>query len=82
MKAEMRNLTVSVPKSLVRDAKVEAAKRDESLNRFVREAIEEKLRRSSSYEESKKRHLQILEGGFDMGSLGRLPPREELHERD
>jgi predicted transcriptional regulator len=77
-----RNLTLSLPYPLVRKAKELAVREDRSLNDYVREAIEEKIDRSSGYAEAKKRQLASLERGLALGTEGRRPAaRDELHER-
>jgi len=77
-----RNLTLALPYPLVRKAKEMAVREDRSLNDYVREAIAEKIDRSSGYAKAKKRQLDSLERGLDLGTKGRSPAtRDELHER-
>jgi len=77
-----RNLTVSLSYPLVRKAKEMAVREDRSLNKYVREAIEEKIDRSSGYAKAKKRQLASLERGLGLGTKGRKPAaRDDLHER-
>ena len=77
-----RNLTVSLPQPLVRKAKELAVREDRSLNEYVKEAIEEKISRSSGYTKAMERQLRRLEKGIRMGTGGRKPARrDELHER-
>ena len=79
---EKQNLTLSLPKDLIRRAKVQAAKESMSLNRYTMEAVEEKLRKSSGYAKAKKRHMKILSTGMDLGTGGQLEiDRERMHER-
>lgn len=53
-----------------------------SLSEFVREALEEKLGAGSKYRKAKRKQLEALAKGLDLGTGGRLPSsREELHER-
>ncbi len=79
---EKQNLTLSLPKDTIRRAKIQAAKENKSLTKFTQEAIEEKLRKDSGYEAAMKRHLKILEKGFDLGTKGELKlDRDKLHER-
>ena len=77
-----QNVTLSLPKMLVKHAKALAVKEDKSLNAFIRETIEEKVRQKVGYREARERHLKILEKGFDLGTKGKIAlSREELHER-
>lgn len=77
-----RNITLSLPNQLIKRAKVVAAQKEESLSQLIREALEEKISKQADYDKAKKRHMKILETGFDLGTKGKLTvSREELHER-
>lgn len=79
---ERQNVTLSLPKPLLKKAKVAAAQQDKSLSELMREALEHRINQSAEYERAKKRHLKLLERGFDLGSRGKLAvSREELHGR-
>ncbi len=79
---ERQNVTLSLPKTLLRKAKVAAAQQDKSLSELMREALEDRVNQSAEFENAKKRHLRLLERGFDLGSRGKLAvSREELHGR-
>ena len=73
---------MSLPRSLLSKAKLEAVKQDKSLSEFMRVALEEKLGAGSEYQKAKRRQLEMLATGLDLGTGGRISsPREELHER-
>ena len=79
---ERQNVTLSLPKVLLRKAKIVAAKNEKSLSELMRESLEEKVRESTGYEASRERQLKLLKNGFDLGTKGHIPvPREDLHER-
>jgi hypothetical protein len=79
---EKRNLTLSLPYPLVNKAKEMAVREERSLNEYVRQAIEEKIVRSSGFSKSRERQLRRLKSGFSLGTKGRRPAdREALHER-
>ncbi|MBI4377532.1 MAG: ribbon-helix-helix protein, CopG family [Nitrospinae bacterium] len=79
---ERRNITLSLPKDLLKKAKIMAAKFDKSISQLMREAIEEKIEEGIDYQRAKQKHLNILKKGIDMGTRGRiLISREELHDR-
>jgi hypothetical protein len=79
---EKRNLTLSLPYPLVHKAKEMAVREERSLNDYVRQAIEEKIVRSSGFAKARARQVQRLEEGFRLGTKGRRPAsREALHER-
>lgn len=79
---EKQNVTLSMPKPLLRKAKVLAASREKSLSELLRESLEEKIRNASGYNQAKKRQLKLLNKGIDLGSKGNLSfSRDELHVR-
>ncbi len=79
---ERQNVTLSMPKPLLRKAKVLAANREKSLSELLRESLEEKIRNASGYNQAKKRQLKLLNKGIDMGTKGNLSvSRDELHVR-
>jgi metal-responsive CopG/Arc/MetJ family transcriptional regulator len=79
---ERQNVTLSLPKSLLKKVKVVASRREQSLSEFLRESLEEKVREADGYKRARERQLKTLKHGFDLGTGGRLAiPREELHER-
>ena len=79
---ERQNVTLSIPKALLKKAKTVAAQQEKSLSELLRESIEEKVRESSGYKKARDRQLRLLRSGLDLGTKGRLTiGREELHER-
>jgi len=79
---EKRNLTLSLPYSLVNKAKELAVRESRSLNDYVRTAIEEKILRASGFDKAREREIRRLKSGLRLGTNGRRPAsRETLHER-
>ena len=79
---ERQNVTVSLPKTLLKKAKIMAAKTDKSLSELIREAVEEKIKEGAGYQGAKQRHLMLLRTGIDLGTKGSLAiSRDELHAR-
>jgi hypothetical protein len=79
---ERQNVTLSLPKPLLKRVKVIAAEEEKSVSQLMKEALEDRVHRHGSYERAKKRHLRLLEQGLDLGTRGGpLVSREELHER-
>jgi predicted transcriptional regulator len=77
-----QNVTLSIPKDILRKAKIIAVKRDTSLSALLTQALEEMVAHDDSYAEARSRHLSQLEKGFDLGTHGRITwKRDELHER-
>lgn len=79
---EKQNVTLSVPKNLLKKAKILAASRDKSLSEFLRESLEEKVREANGYTRARLRQLRLLKDSPDLGTGGKIATsREELHER-
>ncbi|MGQ9585538.1 MAG: CopG family transcriptional regulator [Anaerolineae bacterium] len=79
---ERQNITLSIPKEILRKVKAIAVQRRTSVSGLLTEALEEMVRQENAYAHARQRHLQWLEQGADLGSGGRiLTRREELHDR-
>ena len=80
VKAKKRNLTLSLPADLIRDAKVQAAERNMSLNAWIQEAIDHTMRFNRNYLVSGEKILKAAEDGVLKMPKKKLP-RAELYER-
>jgi hypothetical protein len=79
---ERQNVTLSLPKPLLKKAKALAASMEKSLSVLLRESLEEKVDSASGFSKARERQVKLLRKGFDLGSKGRLTvSREELHDR-
>ena len=79
---ERQNVTLSLPKSLLKKAKTLATKEDRSLSELLRETLEEKVMQKSGYQRARERQIALMKKGVDLGSKGKIAiAREELHER-
>ncbi len=79
---ERQNVTLSLPKLLLKKAKVLAAGREKSLSELLRESLEEKVREANGYKKARQRQLKLLKEGLDLGTKGDIETtRDEVHER-
>lgn len=79
---EKQNVTLSLPKALIKKAKTLAVMKDSSLSELLRETLEEKVKEASGYQRARDRQFSLMEKGFDLGTHGKIPyGREEIHER-
>ena len=79
---ERQNVTLSIPRALLKKAKSLAVKKDRSLSDLLRGALEEKVREESGYQRARDRQVALMETGFDLGTKGKISiSREELHAR-
>jgi hypothetical protein len=79
---ETRNITLSLPEEVLREAKVVAARRGTSVSALLAGALHEVVERESGYAAAKERSLATLGAERDLGTGGEISwGRDELHER-
>ncbi|MDA8279765.1 MAG: CopG family transcriptional regulator [Actinomycetota bacterium] len=78
---ETRNVTVTLQRDLLRRVKIVAAKRDTSISALLTGAVED-IVRQDDLEVTRRRIVERLSDGYDLGSDGRVPcGRDDLHDR-
>lgn len=75
-----QNITVQLDKTVIKEAKVIAAKRSTSLSKFLAEEIRKLASQESTYDKDKKLAIKRLQSGYSLGG-SKLPKREELYTR-
>lgn len=79
---DVQNVTLSLPKRLLKRAKVIAAQRETSVSRILSRLLEEFVEREDDYEQARRRAMARMRRGWDLGTGGRATwTRDELHER-
>lgn len=79
---ETRNITLSLPEQVLREAKVVAARRGTSVSALLSGALSELVERESGYTAARERSLASLGRAWDLGTGGEIGwGRDELHER-
>ena len=79
---EKQNITLSIPKDILRKVKIIAVEKGTSVSHLLTRTIEGIVSREESYAVARRNHLSILENGLNMGTEGNPQwTREELHER-
>lgn len=77
-----QNVTLALPKDLLKEARLVAVERGTSLSGLLAEYLERAVREDERYEQARRRIRQRLRRGFDLGTKGaKLPGRVHLHER-
>ncbi len=77
-----QNVTLSLPRSLLKKAKMIAVSKEKSLSELLKESLEEKVREATGYRKAKQRQLSLIKKGLDLGTKGRIVvSRKELHAR-
>ena len=77
--AGVQNLTIRLPTSIVKKAKLVATERGTSISALIAEKIEEIAGDDKAYEAARRHALRLLERGYHLGS--RRINRDALHER-
>src|SRR3989304_73355 len=78
---EKQNVTLSLPKSLLKKAKTLAVIKDKSLSELLRETLEMIVKEKTGYKRAKERQIALMKKGFNLGTKGHIiTSREELHE--
>ena len=79
---EKQNITLSLPKNILRKAKIIAIEHDTSLSGLMVELLTRLVEDEDQYARAKQRHLAWLAQGTDLGTNGNISwSRESLHER-
>ena len=77
-----KNVTLSLPEPLLRQFRVYAASRNQSMTQLMAEAIRMLMDKESERLEANRRILARMENARDLGTGGVITwTRDELHER-
>ena len=77
-----QNVTLAIPKDLLRKAKILAVQKNTSLSGLLTQMLAELVSRQEGYEQARRSSLAMLKNGLDLGTQGNITwKREELHER-
>ena len=80
--SEHQNVTLRLPRALLKRAKRVAADRDTSVSALMTEALDRLTDEDRRYAAARKRGLAALEAGRSLGTQGRRTwSRDALHER-
>ncbi len=75
-----QNITLSLDKNLIRQARQLSARKSISVSKLLSEELERIVRDHVQYEQSRRRALAAMKKGFHMG--GRITAtRDKLHDR-
>jgi hypothetical protein len=79
---ETQNVTLSLPKAILNEARHLAVERGTSVSKLLAEYIERLVRDDENYRKAMRRARRRLASGFDLGTRGTIAVgREALHER-
>ncbi len=67
-----QNVTLAIPKDILRKAKILAVQRNTSLSGLLTQTIVELVSHQEGYEQAQQRNLVMLKSGFDLGTQGSI----------
>lgn len=77
-----QNITLAIPKDVLRRVKVIAAQRGTSVSRLLIRALEDVATADEAFERARRRSLALLKRPPNLGTRGRRSwTRDDLHER-
>lgn len=79
-RGEKQNVTISLDRRLVQQARVLAAKRSTSISSLLAQQVAFLVGEEETYERAQRQALTLLDEGFHLGGAIRVS-RDELHER-
>jgi hypothetical protein len=79
---DTQNVTLVVPKALLRKVKHLAIEKEKSISRLLVEALEEMVLHNDDYEQAYQKWRESVQNPRDHGTGGKITwTRDELHER-
>jgi hypothetical protein len=79
---EKQNVTLALPKELLRKAKRVALDRQLSLSGMMIQLLLDAVKQAEEYEQARTRSLERMRKGFELGTQGVISwRREDLYER-
>jgi len=79
---ERQNITLSLPKSLLKRVKHLAVEKNSSVSGLLTQFLADLVEQEEVYQKAKNEHLALLEEGFELGTHGSINwKRVDLHDR-
>lgn len=79
---EKQNVTIQLPKELLREARHIAIGRGLSLSGYLAELVSQAVHRERAYSLARERQVSLMEQGLNLGTGGRMGwKRDDLHAR-
>lgn len=77
-----QNVTLSIPRNILRKAKILAVQKNTSLSGLLTQTLADLVSNQEAYDRARQRNLVELKRGFNLGTHGQIAfQRESLHER-
>lgn len=80
--ATTQNVTLAIPKDVLRKAKLLAVEKNTSLSGLLTQTLSNLVAHQEAYKQARQRNLLLLKSGLNLGTHGVVTwKREDLHER-
>jgi len=77
-----QNVTLAIPKDILRKAKILAVQKNTSLSGLLTQTLVDLVAHQEAYQQARQRSLTQLKNGLELGTQGQIAwKREDLHER-
>ncbi len=77
-----QNVTLSIPRDVLRKAKILAVQRNTSLSGLLTQTLADLVTHQEDYDQARQHNISLLKNGLDLGTHGQIKwKREALHER-
>ena len=79
---EKQNITLSLPKEVLRKGKIMAAQKGISLNALIRDLLQATAEDQKEYQASANRQIKWMREGLSLGTKGKISwKRDKLYQR-
>ncbi|MEI9475638.1 MAG: DUF6364 family protein [Deltaproteobacteria bacterium] len=79
---EKQNITLSLPREILKKGKMVAAQKGISLNELVRELLQMTAENEEEYRTSAERQIRRMGEGIELGTKGKISwKRDQLYQR-
>jgi hypothetical protein len=79
---EKQNITLSLPREILKKGKMVAAQKGISLNELVRELLQMTAENEEEYHTSAERQIRRMGEGIELGTKGKISwKRDQLYQR-
>ena len=77
-----QNVTLSLPRHILRKAKILAIQKNTSLSGLLAQTLSDLVAHQEAFDQARQRSLDLLRSGLDLGTQGKVTwTREDLHGR-
>lgn len=79
---ETQNVTLAIPKNILRKAKILAVQKNTSLSGLLTQTLVDLVSHQETYDQAREHNIVLLNSGLDLGTQGLISwKRDDLHER-